>query len=86
MGQEQMSQQTEVVARAIEDLAAEMQRIKQMNIGFMSDEYDAAIARWRLNVEDMRTLLKSGAFALGSITENYNNTDRREAANWQALQ
>ncbi|GAB3208494.1 WXG100 family type VII secretion target [Marinactinospora thermotolerans] len=81
-----LRQQTEVVAKAIEDLAARMQVIKQQNIGFASDEFDTAVAKWRLHVDDMRTLLNSGQLALGNIAQNYNATDRREAARWQALQ
>ncbi|MFC7326849.1 WXG100 family type VII secretion target [Marinactinospora rubrisoli] len=86
MGEEALRQQTEVVANAIETLATQMMSVKSQNLGFTAEDFDAAIARWRLNVEDMRTLLNSGQLALGDIAQNYDYTDRREAASWQALQ
>lgn len=77
--------QTETVARAIENLDAQMQPVKADLEGATADNYDAKVRSWRMNVEDMRTLLGRAEFALNTIRNNYSGTDSREAMEWASL-
>jgi WXG100 family type VII secretion target len=77
--------QTDTVARAIEDLDAQMQPVKADLEGATADNYDAKVKQWRMNVADMRTLLNRAEMALNTIRNNYSGTDSREAMEWAAL-
>ncbi len=81
-----LKQQTEVVARAIEELDAKIQVVKQDFIGQTAEEYDAKMKQWRLNVADMRKLLSQAEVTLATIRNNYALTDNREAMDWSAIQ
>ncbi|MFL1376764.1 MULTISPECIES: WXG100 family type VII secretion target [unclassified Nocardiopsis] len=78
-------QQTEDVARQIEELDAKMRAVLADLEGETKENYEVKVKAWRLNVADMRTLLGKAQVALNDIRNNYSGTDRREAMNWAAL-
>lgn len=78
-------QQTEAVARQIEELDAKMQAVLSDLEGETKENYETKVKSWRMNVADMRTLLGKAQVALNDIRNNYSGTDRREAMNWSAL-
>lgn len=80
-----LGQQTEAVARQIEELDLKMQTLLADLEGETKENYEAKVKAWRLNVADMRTLLGKAQNALADIRNNYSGTDRREAMNWAAL-
>lgn len=80
-----LSQQTEAVARQVEELDAKMQVLLADMAGQMKENYQTKVSSWRLNVEDMRMLLGKAQSALNDIRNNYSGTDSREAMNWAAL-
>lgn len=80
-----LSQQTDAVARQIEDLDQKMQTLLADMAGEMKENYQTKVSSWRLNVADMRFLLGKAQSALNEIRNNYSGTDRREAMNWSAL-
>lgn len=78
-------QQTDAVAKQIEDLDMKMQTILADMEGETKDNYQTKVAQWRLNVSDMRVLLSKAQSALNDIRNNYSGTDRRQAMTWAAL-
>ena len=80
-----LGQQTEAVARQIEELDAKMQKLLADLEGETKENYEAKVKSWRMNVADMRTLLGKAQNALNDIRNNYSGTDRREAMNWASL-
>lgn len=80
-----LHQQTEAVAKQIEDLDQKMQVVLADTAGETKESYQKKINSWRLNVDDMRSLLQKAEMALDKIRHNYSGTDRRQAMNWDAL-
>jgi WXG100 family type VII secretion target len=80
-----LRQQTETVARQIEELDQKMQTLLADMSGDMKENYQIKVASWRTNVQDMRFLLAKAEKALNDIRNNYSGTDRREGMNWAAL-
>ena len=78
-------QQTEAVARQIEELDTKMRAVLSDLEGETKENYEVKVRSWRMNVADMRTLLGKAQVALNDIRNNYSGTDRREAMNWSAL-
>jgi WXG100 family type VII secretion target len=81
----ELGQQTEAVARRIEELDAKMRVVLDDLEGATKENYEAKVKSWRLNVADMRLLLGKAQNALNDIRNNYSGTDRNEAMNWSAL-
>ncbi|MEY9213888.1 WXG100 family type VII secretion target [Thermobifida halotolerans] len=81
-----LRQQTDRVAKAIEDLDMKIQAVKQDFIGQTADQYEAKVKQWRMNVEDMRRLLGQAETTLQTIRNNYAYTDNRKAMDWSAIQ
>ncbi|GAA1780403.1 MULTISPECIES: WXG100 family type VII secretion target [Streptomonospora] len=81
----QLRTETNNVSNALDKLAGEMASVRSELEGDTASSYDEAMAMWRKNVDDMRFLLNKAEQALQQVAQNYNETDLREGALWDAL-
>ncbi|MDT0304705.1 WXG100 family type VII secretion target [Streptomonospora wellingtoniae] len=81
----QLRTETNNVSNALDKLAGEMATVRSDLEGDTASSYDEAMAMWRKNVDDMRFLLGKAEQALQQVAQNYNETDLREGALWDAL-
>ncbi|MDA0567656.1 WXG100 family type VII secretion target [Streptomonospora sp. S1-112] len=80
-----MEQATNDVQNALNTLADEMATVRADLEGSTASSYDQAMINWQNNVDDMRFLLGKAKEALQHVANNYNETDLREGALWEAL-
>ncbi|MBV2363580.1 WXG100 family type VII secretion target [Streptomonospora nanhaiensis] len=81
-----MEQATTDVQNALDALSTEMAAVRADLDGATASSYDQAMINWQKNVDDMRFLLGKAKEALQHVANNYNETDLREGALWEALQ
>ncbi|GAB3451752.1 hypothetical protein GCM10027570_29070 [Streptomonospora sediminis] len=82
---DEMQQETQKVQNALEDLSSQMQSVVNQLDGVTVESFSSAIAYWQSNVNDMNFLLAQARQALNQVRDNYNTTDLREGALWDAL-
>ncbi|GLU50465.1 WXG100 family type VII secretion target [Nocardiopsis ansamitocini] len=74
-----LRQETQTVQKAVEDLAQQMQSVRANMDGVTADQYDAKMAKWNLNLQDMNILLGKAQMSLNKILSDYQQGDHRIA-------
>ncbi|MFC3995820.1 WXG100 family type VII secretion target [Nocardiopsis sediminis] len=77
-----LRQRTQDIRNSLQDLQTQMNTVRSELDGSTADNYDAKMAQWQLNVQDMEFLLTQAEQALNFIRENYKNTDNKLSMEW----
>jgi len=73
---------TQDIRNSLDELATKMAVVRGELDGATAEQYDASMAQWRLNVQDMEFLLTKAEQALIMIRDNYKNTDNKLSLEW----